>query len=194
MDIADDHPTWLSGRDVGTVPYRLDSWFRRYIGEQLVTRVLFHRVLTTGNPIDRRLRPKLLTETGPVVRVRPQDLADAGIDRVPRTTGVREGRPVVGGDQVLDVENVIWCTGYRPTFSWIYLPVFDGEAEPKEPVHERGVVPSEPGLYFVGLFFLYGVTSSLLAGVGRDAKYVVEHIVSRHSGGRSIHNSTPIKA
>lgn len=141
--------------------------------------MLFHRAFTTGNPIGRRLRPKILSQTGPVVRVGPQDLAAAGIERVPRTVGVRDGRPVVGDDHVLDVENVVWCTGYRPDFSWIHLPVFGGEATPKEPVHDRGIVPDEPGLYFVGLFFLYGLTSSLLAGVGRDAKHVVEHVASR---------------
>lgn len=91
MDVADRHLTWLSGRDVGTVPYRPDSWFGRHIGERFVMRVLFHRLFTTGNPIGRRLRPKILSQTGPVVRVRPQDLAEAGIERVPRTVGVRNG-------------------------------------------------------------------------------------------------------
>jgi putative flavoprotein involved in K+ transport len=97
---------------------------------------------------------------------------------VPRTTGVRNGRPVVG-DDVLDVENVIWCTGFHPDFSWIDLPIFDGKKEPKEPVHLRGVVPDEPGLYFVGLFFLYAMTSGLFTGLGRDAEYVVDHLTSR---------------
>ncbi|MFC6764258.1 flavin-containing monooxygenase [Natrinema soli] len=194
MDVADTHPTWLSGRDVGTVPYRPDSWFGRYIGEPFVMRVLFHQLFTTGNPIGRRLRPKMLSQTGPVVRVRPQDLAAAGIERVPRTVGVRDGRPMVGDDRVLDVANVIWCTGFRPDCSWLHLPVFGGEATPKEPVHDRGVIPDEPGLYFVGLFFLYGLTSSLLAGIGRDAQYVVEHIASRPRGTRSMPKSMPVSA
>lgn len=99
---------------------------------------------------------------------------------------------MVDDGRVLDVANVIWCTGYRPDFSWIHLPVFGGEDAPKEPVHERGIVPDEPGLYFVGLFFLFGLTSSLLAGVGRDAKYVVKHIASEPSGKRSIRGSRPV--
>lgn len=194
MDIADRYPTWLSGRDVGTVPFRPDSWFGRHVGEPLVTRVLFHRLFTTGNPIGRRLRSKMLSQTGPVVRVRPLDLAEAGIVRIPRTVGVRNGRPVVEDGRVLDVANVIWCTGYRPDFSWIHLPVFGGEDAPKEPVHERGIVPDEPGLYFVGLFFLYGLTSSLLAGVGRDAKNVVEHVASRSSDSRPTRKPTHVEA
>ena len=76
----------------------------------------------------------------------------------------------------LEVTNVIWCTGFVPDFSWIDLPVF---AEDGDPVHDRGVVGSEPGLYFVGLFFLSAVSSSLVGGVGRDAEYIARHIASR---------------
>jgi putative flavoprotein involved in K+ transport len=46
-------------------------------------------------------------------------------------------------------------------------------------VQERGVVPSLPGLYFIGLPFLYAFASMLVGGVGRDAERVAEHIVSR---------------
>jgi putative flavoprotein involved in K+ transport len=142
-------------------------------------RVLFHRILTTDTPIGRRMRPKMLSQGIQLVRTKPQDLTAAGVKRVPRTTGVRDGRPVVGEDRALDVANVIWCTGFHPDFSWIDLPIFDGQPKPKEPVHERGIVPEAPGLYFVGLAFLYAVTSSLFTGVGRDAEYVVDHLASR---------------
>jgi putative flavoprotein involved in K+ transport len=175
--VAAEHTTWLSGRDVGHVPFHIDSWVGRHLGVPFVMRVLFHRILTTGTPIGRRIRPTVLSQGGPLVRTKPRDLVAAGVERVPRTTGVRDGRPVVG-DDALDVENVIWCTGFRPDFSWIDLPVFDGKERPKEPVHVRGVVPDEPGLYFVGLFFLYAMTSGLFTGVGRDAEYVVDHLTS----------------
>ncbi|WP_101297096.1 flavin-containing monooxygenase [Halegenticoccus soli] len=175
--VASEHETWLSGRDVGHVPFHIDSWVGRHLGVPFVMRVLFHRIFTTGTPIGRRIRPKVLSQGGPLVRTKPSDLAAAGVERVPRTTGVRDGRPVVG-DDVLDVKNVIWCTGFRPDFSWIDLPIFDEKEQPKEPVHVRGVVPDEPGLYFVGLFFLYAMTSGLFTGVGRDAKYVVDHLTS----------------
>lgn len=179
LDVSDGHETWLSGPDVGHVPFDVDSWFGRHLGVPFVMRVLFHRILTMATPIGRRRRPKMLSRGVPLVRVKPRDLAEAGVERVPRTTGIREGRPVVGADDVLDVENVIWCTGFRPDFSWIDLPVFGGKELPKEPVHERGVVPDEPGLYFVGLFFQYAMTSGLFTGVGRDAAYVVDHLRSR---------------
>ena len=55
-------------------------------------------------------------------------------------------------------------------------PVFDGAGEPK---HVRGVVADEPGLYFVGLLFLYAAVSDVLPGVGRDAEHIAKHIASR---------------
>ena len=179
LDVADKHETWLSGQDVGHIPFHIESWFGRHLGGPFVMRVLFHRIFTTGTPIGRRVRPKMLSRAIPLVRTKPREFVDAGIERVPRTTGVRDGKPVVGDDQVLDVENVIWCTGFEPDFSWIDVPVFDGKEHPKEPVHERGVVPDAPGLYFVGLMFLYAMTSGLFTGVGRDAEYVVDHLTSR---------------
>jgi putative flavoprotein involved in K+ transport len=121
----------------------------------------------------------MLTRAGPLVRVKPADLLAAGIERVPRMVGVENGMPVVGEERRLDVANVIWCTGFRPDFSWIDLPVFGGEECPVGPRHWRGIVHDTPGLYFVGLFFLYALTSSLLGGVGRDAKFVVDHITTR---------------
>lgn len=178
MDIVDEHPTWLSGRDVGHVPFRIESFLGRHLGAPFVLRVLFHRLLTVDTPIGRRMRPKLLSKGWMLVRVKPKDLVKAGVERVPRTIGVEDGLPVLEDGTVLDVANVIWCTGFRSDFSWIDLPVFT-DAEPIEPRQYRGVVAEEPGLYFVGLFFLYAVSSELLSGVGRDAKYVVEHLSSR---------------
>jgi putative flavoprotein involved in K+ transport len=69
------------------------------------------------------------------------------------------------------VENVISSTGYHPGFSWIDLPAF----EAGEPMHERGIVGDEPGLYFVRLEFLYAMSSVMVHGVARDA----DHIASR---------------
>jgi putative flavoprotein involved in K+ transport len=78
--------------------------------------------------------------------------------------------------RTLDVTNVIWCTGFRTDFSWIDLPVL---GEDGEPMHDRGVVPSEPGLYFIGLPFQYSKSSDVLPGIGRDHAYVAERIAER---------------
>jgi putative flavoprotein involved in K+ transport len=80
----------------------------------------------------------------------------------------------------MEVSNVIWCTGFRPDFGWIDLPIF---GESGEPIHERGLVEREPGLYFVGRFFQF--TSSLIGGVGRDAEHIAQHVASRQRNGRS---------
>ena len=72
---------------------------------------------------------------------------------------------------------MIWCTGSSPDFSWIDLPSFGDDMV--EPTHDRGVVADAPGLYFVGLFFLYAASSWMVGGVGRDAEHVVETISSR---------------
>ena len=82
--------------------------------------------------------------------------------------------------RVLDVANVVWCTGFRHDFSWIDLPIF---GEDGELLHHRGVVTSEPGLYFVGLMFQYSAGSSVIPGVGRDARYVVSRLIERERNG-----------
>jgi putative flavoprotein involved in K+ transport len=110
------------------------------------------------------------------VRVKPQDLINAGVERVERVVGVRDGRPLLANGATLDVANIIWCTGYEPGFSWIDLPLFD---EKGRPMHERGVVHREPGMYFVGLHFLYAMSSATLIGVGRDAEHVAKAVEFR---------------
>jgi putative flavoprotein involved in K+ transport len=165
----------MSGRDTGHLPFRVDGIVSRILLRPLF-RFVFHRLLTVNTPLGRRLRPKLLSHGMPLIRVKPADLAAAGVTRVPRVVDVRDGRPVLADDRVLDVANVIWCTGFHPGFSWIDLPIFTAEGEP---VHRRGVVAGAPGLYFVGLAFLYAASSAMIHGVGRDAERIVEAIASR---------------
>jgi putative flavoprotein involved in K+ transport len=178
FELSRTHPTWLAGKEHGHLPVRHGSIPFRLLFR--VVRFIGYHVLTTSTPIGRKVRPKFLAGGPPLIRVRPKDLAAAGIERVGRVVGVRNGLPLLAGDQTLDVANVIWCTGFRPDFSWIHLPAFDEAGDPK---HVRGVVPSEPGLYFVGLLFLYAAVSDVLPGVGRDAEYIAKHIASREQIG-----------
>ena len=90
--------------------------------------------------------------------------------------GARDGLPLQQDGRVLEVANVIWCTRFGPDFSWIDLPVFGDEEEPTEPIHRRGIIAGERGLYFVGLSFLYAMSSGFLPGVARDAEHVVKDI------------------
>jgi putative flavoprotein involved in K+ transport len=173
LEVSGSHRTWLSGRHPGQEPVRPGSRWDR-----LFTPVLWFmasHVLTVKTPIGRRVRQQFRSRGIPLARARPKDIAAAGIERVPRTAGVRGGLPVLDDGRALEVANVIWCTGFAPDFSWIDLPVL---AEDGTPVHDRGIVGSEPGLYFVGLFFVYALASSLVGGVGRDAEHIAKHIAS----------------
>jgi putative flavoprotein involved in K+ transport len=177
LDLAGHHRTWLSGPDTGQEPTRAGS-----IPDRFFTPIMWLMAtrLTVRTAMGRKLRDHFLDPPRgiPLGRVRRKDLSAAGIERVGRTTGVRDGRPVLDDGRALDVCNVIWCTGYTPDFSWIDLPV---PTRRGWPIQDRGRVESVPGLYFVGLPFLYSLSSALLGGVGRDAEHVVEGIVVNRS-------------
>jgi putative flavoprotein involved in K+ transport len=175
IEIARSHRTWMAGRDTGHLPFRIEGWVGRALGRFLF-RVLFHRILTVKTPLGRKARPHVLFKGGPLIRVKPKELAAAGVERVPRMIGVRDGWPLLEGDRALDVANVIWCTGFSHGLSWVDLPVFGGDGEP---LHDCGIAVNEPGLYFVGLHFLYAFSSTMIHGVGRDAERIASTIESR---------------
>jgi choline dehydrogenase-like flavoprotein len=140
--------------------------------------------LTIRTPLGRKMRPEVRAHGGPLIRVKRDDLARVGVEMAPaRTVGVRDGLPVLDGGRVLDVANLIWCTGFQQDFSWIDPPVTGGDGWP---VEVRGVVPSSPGLYFAGLAFQCGFASMLVGGAGRDAAYVVKHLCARTPAARRI--------
>jgi putative flavoprotein involved in K+ transport len=166
----------LAGRDTGQAPFKANGFWARLILLRLLFRVLFHRVLTIRTPMGRKARPKILSQGTPLIRTRNADLAAAGVRRVGRIEGVRDGLPLLEDGTTLEVNNVVWATGFHPGFSWIELPVLDEQGVPR---HVGGVVPSEPGLYFVGLNFLYSMSSSMIHGVGRDAARITQHLAAR---------------
>ncbi len=170
------HRTWMAGRETGHVPFRVDGLAARLGLSRLVLRVIFHRVLSIATPIGRRLRSRMLHRAAPLIRTKGKDLTAAGVLRVPRVAGVRNGLPLLEDGRVLDVGNVVWCTGFDAAFSWIDLPVFGADGLPQ---HEAGVVASEPGLFFVGLPFLYAFSSEMIHGVGRDAARIAGAIAAR---------------
>jgi putative flavoprotein involved in K+ transport len=169
---------WLSGRDVGQVPFPVRNALVRRLVLPFLFRIVFHRVLTVDTRIGRKARPKLTRGGMSLIRTRSQDLAAAGVTRVPRVVEIRDGRPLLEDGTVLDVSGVVWCTGFDLGRSWIQLPVFD---EHGEPIQVRGVAPDEPGLYFVGPHFLYSQSSTMIHGIGRDASRVAEVITRRLS-------------
>jgi putative flavoprotein involved in K+ transport len=180
LELSRHHRTWISGRATGHIPFDIHGLPARVILIRLVIRGMFHHVLTVDTPVGRKARPGIVSKGGPLIRTRPGTLEAAGVERVPRTVGVRDGLPLLDDGRTLDVANVVWCTGFHPGFSWIDLPAVDGG----EPAHRAGIVESEPGLYFLGLEFLYSASSTMIHGVERDADRIARAINRRGAGGR----------
>ena len=126
------------------------------------------------------MRPHVRHGGGPLLRYRKKDLEAAGVERVfERTVGVERGLPVLEDGRVVDVSNVVWCTGFRPDFSWIRFPFELGDDG--YPVQYRGAAASLPGLYFAGLPFLHSFASMLIAGSVRDAERIARHIAKKRA-------------
>src|SRR5436190_11529751 len=175
MELCKTHEISLAGRDTGHVPFEITNRNVQRFIVPFLFRFIFYRLVTTNTILGRKARPKMITQGELLIRQKPKHLLRAGIKRLPRLRGVKEGKPLLENGEIAEVKNVIWCTGFYPRFSWIDIPVFKDE----EPLQERGVVTNEPGLYFVGLRFLFAFSSGMIQGVGRDAKYVIEVIERR---------------
>jgi putative flavoprotein involved in K+ transport len=152
---------WMSGRDPGRIPA---DRLGRLFGGRLYWWVL-SRLLSDDTPVGRSVKRKSLLHGSPWIRLKPDDVLRANVERVARIL-LEDGR-------VLEPSSVVWATGYRPGFGWIALPIFD---EHGYPVHDRGVVRGAPGLYFLGLHFQHALNSALLGGVGADARYLADRI------------------
>jgi putative flavoprotein involved in K+ transport len=167
-ELAPFHKICMAGPSTGQTPGRADDFVTTHIVVHIVMLVFTH-LLSVNTPIGRKVRPKLMKQGAPLIRVKGRDLAALGVERAGRVVGVKDGRPQLDDGRVLNVANVLWCTGFSPGFSWIKLPVLGEDGKPR---HERGVVEQFPGLYFVGLHFLTAMSSAMVQGVGRDARRI----------------------
>jgi putative flavoprotein involved in K+ transport len=170
------HETWVSGRAVPEMPVPFGS--RRMRAGLPVLWFLVNHVLTARTPMGRRMQPKVRQGGAPLVRVRRTDLAAAGVHLTEaRTVAVDdEGRPVLDDDTVLDVTNVVWCTGFRQDFGLVRPDVTGEDGYPRG---DGGIVDDFPGLYYVGLIFQTAFASMLIGGAGRDAQRIAAHIAAR---------------
>jgi putative flavoprotein involved in K+ transport len=101
-----------------------------------------------------------------------------GIELLGRATDAEDRTVRFDDGATLDVDSVVWATGYRPDYSWIDMPIFDDRGAPR---HRRGVTESS-GLYFLGMYHQYSRGSALIAFVRHDAAYIAEHIGHRRDG------------
>ena len=175
MELVETHDVLLSGPSTGAQPFRPDGLGGRIL-MPFFAKVVLTRILSNGTPIGRRVLPKMLHKGAPLLRVKPRDLRRAGVIRVGRTVSTDGGQPVLEDGSRPDVANVIWCTGFDQGLSWLDLPVFD---EGGDVAHDRGVVASQPGLYFVALKFQHSILSDTLFAVGREAAHVADRLRER---------------
>jgi putative flavoprotein involved in K+ transport len=164
LELAQHKPAgsvYLAGRPTKHIP---DAVFR--FAGPLYWR-LVNSLLTLDTKPGRKVAAGFHHQGAPLIRVSVRDVERAGVVRLPRIT--------TATDLPADVRSVIWATGYRPAFHWIEGLPLDSDGWPAT---SRGVVPELPGLYFVGMPFQYALTSGLVGGVGRDAEYVVEHVIA----------------
>ncbi|XVU21640.1 flavin-containing monooxygenase [Actinoplanes sp. CA-054009] len=162
LDLAAGREVWLSGRPTGHIPVGV-------VRSALVRRLLYDRRVPPGGLV----RALVGRRGGPLIWQSEKTLRRAGIRRVPRVAGVRDGLPLLADGRVPPVTAVVWCTGFRPGYGWL-----DARAVGPGgwPAHRRGVSATVPGLGFVGLPGQNTFGSGFLGGMSGDAAYVVERL------------------
>ncbi len=165
LELSRFRHVFLAGKSTGHTP-------RTFLGRDIFFWLwpMLHGV-TTGHALGRHLRDRP-ARGDVVIGITKRELASSHVKRVGRVTGARDGLPVCDGSP-LDVQTIIWSTGFAPEFSWIKVPMPTVNGRPTT---MRGVVRESPGLYFVGQRFQHRLTSALLGGVGDDAGYIAEQI------------------
>ncbi|MEM9392784.1 MAG: FAD-dependent oxidoreductase [Pseudomonadota bacterium] len=113
---------------------------------------------------------------------RTLELVDAWIEEhgEPRpTAAVRPARTAIPSRPRLSIDleaegvkSVVWATGYRPSFAWLDVPVFDARGRLR---HDGGVCEM-PGLYVLGLPVLRRRRSHHISGAEADCRELSNHL------------------
>jgi putative flavoprotein involved in K+ transport len=152
--------------------------------QQVLGRDLFWWLTKTGlikktveSRIGRRARDR-----DTLIGSSTRDAKHHGVTVEPRVVGASERTVTFADASKLDVDAVIWATGYRSDYSWIDVPVLDKDGRV---LHRRGVTVY-PGLYFLGLTWQHTRGSALLGWVKDDAEFISERIAV-HRDKRPLH-------
>jgi putative flavoprotein involved in K+ transport len=105
-----------------------------------------------------------------------------GVEMKARATGATGRRVHFEDGSELEVDAVIWATGYRPDFSWIDLPILGSNGRLR---HRRGVT-DVPGLYFLGLTWQWTRGSALIGWVKDDAAFLSERLAAANEASTRI--------
>jgi putative flavoprotein involved in K+ transport len=177
MELARFRKVWLAGRDTGHLP-------RRFLGRDIFEWIWpVMRRATADTRLGRRLRARAMQGGDALIGIPERSIAASGVVRVGRLDDVRGGLPVCGGE-VVQPRVIVWCTGFRQDLGWINQPILDAQGRLR---HQRGVAADAAGLYFVGMRFQHRLTSSLIGGVGADARFIAGEIARRaHAGSHAV--------
>ena len=147
---------------------------QRLLGHDLFWWLTKARILDKS--VETRLGQRLSTRET-LIGSSPRELRRRyGIELKPRAVDADGRRARFEDGSGLDVDAVIWATGYRSEYSWIKLPVFHEDGRLR---HRRGVT-DVPGLYFLGLTWQHTRGSALIGWVKDDAAFIAEQIATRH--------------
>ncbi len=100
---------------------------------------------------------------------------DVGAPQRFAPTEVEESPPLLLDLDRQGIQTIIWATGFRPDYSWLDLPVLDRKGYIR---HDGGIVTESPGMYLIGMPFLRRRKSTLIDGVGDDARDLSAHLVA----------------
>jgi putative flavoprotein involved in K+ transport len=144
---------------------------QRVLGRDLFWWLTKTRILNKS--AESRLGRKLITNGDTLIGSSPREMTKRyGVELKPRLVDIDGPRARFEDASELEVNAVIWATGYRPEYSWIALPVFDEHDRLR---HRRGVT-DVPGLYFLGLAWQHTRGSALIGFVKGDAEFIAEKI------------------
>jgi putative flavoprotein involved in K+ transport len=161
-----DHQVHLArGRRLPTLPYRILGKSLHWWGDKLGL---------IAAPLEGSLRGR--TQRGDLlVGTSPRQVARRHGVKLHARAVAADGTTVCFADErTLQVDTVIWATGYHSDYSWIHAPLLDEHGQPR---HRRGVTDA-PGLYFLGMHNQYSRGSSLIYFVKEDAAHIVEQVRS----------------
>jgi putative flavoprotein involved in K+ transport len=145
--------------------------------QRLAGRDLFWWLTKTGlihKTVESRLGQRL-KDRDTLIGSSPRELRRRyGVELKPRATAALARTVRFEDGSELEVDAVIWATGYRPDFSWIDLPIVDENGRLS---HRRGVT-DVPGLLFLGLTWQWTRGSALIGWVKDDAAFLAERIAA----------------
>jgi putative flavoprotein involved in K+ transport len=161
---------------------------QRLLGRDLFWWLTKARIL--DKTVESRLGRKLSTRET-LIGSSPRELKKRyGVELRPRLVDVDGRRVRLDDGGGLEVDAVIWATGYRPDYSWIELPIFDEDGRLR---HRRGVTDA-PGLCFLGLTWQHTRGSALIGWVKDDAEFIAGKIAEHPQSKAPAEAGTPVGA